>query len=193
MMVSIYKPLEEPIDNYISVANEFMVTAYLYFLIGLTDIVPDNQHREELGFALLSTVFICTLLNILKVLYVIAKMAYQSWRIRRMKKLQKQRIEILQKQKRKQEVLKPNAFLDLRRASTELPNQFDGEAATLAQFGTIPAIIKPSLEMPRITTILKPRARPEQIENQVNLDHRRAQKGSRISVFQIRRLQAEIK
>ncbi|TNV87132.1 hypothetical protein FGO68_gene17674 [Halteria grandinella] len=192
MMVSIYKPLEEPIDNTISVANEFMVTAYLYFLIGLTDIVPDNQHREELGFALLSTVFICTLFNVLKVFYVIGKMGYQSWRIRSLKKLQKQRIEQSLKLKGKQEAPKPIAFLDLRRASTELPHQFDGEATTAAQFSSVPAIIKPSQQMPRITTILKPRARPEQIENQVNLDHRRPQKGSRISVFQIRRLQAEI-
>ncbi len=40
-----YKPLSDPLENKISLFNEFMVSIYLYLLLGLTDFNHVNPYR----------------------------------------------------------------------------------------------------------------------------------------------------
>ncbi|TNV86580.1 hypothetical protein FGO68_gene10524 [Halteria grandinella] len=163
ILVSIFRPFAEPLDNYASIANEFMVTAYLYILIGLTDMAPDHQHREELGFALLGTVFMSAFANFLKLFYVFGAMAYQSWRIRSLKKQRQIRKEQYLNAHQKKYTLDSN--LNIERAGTETPLQFDGEVTSFAQFASGTAVpLKSNRRVLRILTVSLPREQAKELE-----------------------------
>ena len=68
-----YKPIEESLDNKMSIFNEIMVSVYLYFTISLTDFFGEMIYREEVGFCLLGTIFITVLVNVLKTALVVIK------------------------------------------------------------------------------------------------------------------------
>ena len=78
-------PLEESVDNKVSVFNEVMVSCYLYFLIVLTDFNESNPFRIQIGFSLLATVFISILVNLLKTLLLVFGQVIRRNRIKKAK------------------------------------------------------------------------------------------------------------
>ena len=67
------KPFEDKNDNFIGFFIEFMVSAYLYFLILLTDFWGENKFREIVGECLVAVISISITVNIFKLIYNILK------------------------------------------------------------------------------------------------------------------------
>ncbi len=58
--------MPSPIENKVSVFNEFMVSLYLYTLIHLTDFFGDNDYREDAGYVLVGIIFVSVAVNLMK-------------------------------------------------------------------------------------------------------------------------------
>lgn len=67
--------MEHRLDNNMSKFNEFMVTLYLYILMSLTDFSSEPMPwRTECGWALVGTVMVSTIVNILKFAFQVCPM-----------------------------------------------------------------------------------------------------------------------
>lgn len=72
------KPFEERRDNITTFLNEFMVSAYLYVLMCLTDFQGENHLREELGLVLIGILFLTVLGNLILAFIDIVKLLRQK-------------------------------------------------------------------------------------------------------------------
>ena len=70
-----YRPFKEPVENYMGVFNELMVSLYIYFLIPLTDFNQTRVFNTLIGWGLLGTLFFTVFVNLIKlvILFCIAK------------------------------------------------------------------------------------------------------------------------
>jgi len=63
--VSVFKPYTLPSENKKDIMNEIMVLVFSYHLMALTDLVPDAQTREWIGFSLCSLVCSNIVINLM--------------------------------------------------------------------------------------------------------------------------------
>ena len=84
----IIKPYFNPFENNMIILNESLVLCYLYLLIGLTDVMPDDDdtnnvpRRETTAWILLGLVFVSVAVNLVKT----SVMLYKGWKMKRTKK-----------------------------------------------------------------------------------------------------------
>ena len=58
--------MASPIENYIALFNEFLVSLYLYILMLLTDFMGESNMREQYGQALMGVIGVGVLINFVK-------------------------------------------------------------------------------------------------------------------------------
>lgn len=72
------RPFEEPLDQGIEVANEFVILTVLIFLLPYTNGSLTPEMGNSLGFFLLGTVLLCVLYNALFFIYASIKLIYMK-------------------------------------------------------------------------------------------------------------------